>query len=97
MKAKTATSRLEVATLRLAAAIRYPHISAPGKTGTELGSYTEIVDFMRTYSPNPTDDFRELYRHLIITILVSNNDDHLKNHGFLYVGAESLSRTKNSP
>lgn len=24
---------------------------------------------------------------LIFTILVSNKDDHLKNHGFLYVGA----------
>jgi len=32
-------------------------------------------------------DFRELYRRLIFTILVSNKDDHLKNHGFLYVGA----------
>ncbi|WP_455874388.1 HipA domain-containing protein [Rhizobium yanglingense] len=24
---------------------------------------------------------------LSLTILVSNEDDHLKNHGFLYVGA----------
>jgi len=29
----------------------------------------------------------ESYRRLIFTILVSNKDDHLKNHGFLYVGA----------
>jgi serine/threonine-protein kinase HipA len=42
---------------------------------------------MRSYSPNPWEDFRELYRRLIFTILVSNKDDHLKNHGFLYVGA----------
>ncbi|MEO4001960.1 HipA domain-containing protein [Mesorhizobium sp. CAU 1732] len=42
---------------------------------------------MRAYSPDPSDDFRELYRRLIFTILVSNKDDHLKNHGFLYVGA----------
>ena len=61
--------------------------TALGKTGVELGSYTEIVDFMRAYSPDPSDDFRELYRRLIFTILVSNKDDHLKNHGFLYVGA----------
>ncbi|MFD1703529.1 type II toxin-antitoxin system HipA family toxin [Methylopila henanensis] len=112
--------RVEVATLRLAAACgirapearleladtpfpvaliqrfdrrgaaRIPYISARtalGKTGGELGSYTEIVDFMRAYSPDPSDDFRELYRRLIFTILVSNKDDHLKNHGFLYVGA----------
>lgn len=71
-------------------ASRIPYISARtalGKTGVELGSYTEIVDFMRSYSPDPSDDFRELYRRLIFTILVSNKDDHLKNHGFLYVGA----------
>lgn len=42
---------------------------------------------MRSYSSDPTADFRELYRRLIFTILVSNKDDHLKNHGFLYVGA----------
>lgn len=69
---------------------RIPYISARtalGKTGVELGSYTEIVDFMRSYSPDPSGDFRELYRRLIFTILVSNKDDHLKNHGFLYVGA----------
>ncbi len=69
---------------------RIPYISARtalGKTGTELGSYTEIVDFMRAHAADPQADFRELYRRLIFTILVSNKDDHLKNHGFLYVGA----------
>ena len=69
---------------------RIPYISARtalGKTGTELGSYTEIVDFMRVHAADPVADFRELYLRLIFTILVSNKDDHLKNHGFLYVGA----------
>lgn len=68
---------------------RIPYISARtalGKTGTEYGSYTEIIDFMRGHSANPQADFEELYRRLIFTILVSNKDDHLKNHGFLYVG-----------
>lgn len=68
---------------------RIPYISARtalGKTGTELGSYTEIVDFMRGYAADPRADFRELFLRLIFTILVSNKDDHLKNHGFLYVG-----------
>lgn len=69
---------------------RIPYISARtalGKTGTELGSYTEIVDFMRTAAATPKEDFLELYQRLIFTILVSNKDDHLKNHGFLYVGS----------
>ena len=70
---------------------RIPYISARtalGKTGVELGSYTEIADFIRQAGPNPAEDFLELYRRLIFTILVSNKDDHLKNHGFLYVGAD---------
>ncbi|MEZ5680947.1 MAG: HipA domain-containing protein [Erythrobacter sp.] len=68
---------------------RIPYISARtalGKTGTEYGSYTEIVDFMRGHSADPQADFEELFRRLIFTVLVSNKDDHLKNHGFLYVG-----------
>lgn len=69
---------------------RIPYISARtalGRTGAELGSYTEIVDFMRTNAADPQADFHELFLRLIFTILVSNKDDHLKNHGFLYVGA----------
>ena len=69
---------------------RIPYISARtalGKTGIELGSYTEIVDFMRTAAADPKVDFEELYRRMVFTILVSNKDDHLKNHGFLYVGS----------
>jgi serine/threonine-protein kinase HipA len=68
---------------------RTPYISARtalGKTGAELGAYTEIIDFIREWSAQPRDDFRELYRRLAFTVLVSNKDDHLKNHGFLYVG-----------
>jgi serine/threonine-protein kinase HipA len=69
---------------------RIPYISARTaliKTGNELGSYTEIVDFISAYSADPVDDCRELFKRLVFTILVSNKDDHLKNHGFLYVGA----------
>ncbi len=67
---------------------RIPYISARtalGKIGTELGSYTEIVDFMQAYAADPQSDFRELFLRLVFTILVSNKDDHLKSHGFLYV------------
>lgn len=42
---------------------------------------------MRTAAPDPQVDFEELYRRMVFTILVSNKDDHLKNHGFLYVGS----------
>ncbi len=97
---RTPENRLELAATRFPVALiqrfdrrgaaRIPYISARtalGRPGTTPGSYTEIIDFMRSYSPNPLDEFREFYRRLIFTILVSNKDDHLKNHGFLYVGA----------
>ena len=31
-------------------------------------------------------DLRELFRRIIFNVLVSNTDDHLRNHGFLYAG-----------
>lgn len=42
---------------------------------------------MRANAADPKADFRELFLRLVFTILVSNKDDHLKNHGFLYVGS----------
>lgn len=97
---RTPTTRLELADTPFPVALiqrfdrrgraRIPYISARtalGKNGLELGSYTEIIDFIRAYAADPLADFRELYLRLIFTILVSNKDDHLKNHGFLYVSA----------
>lgn len=98
---RTPTARLELADTQFPVALiqrfdrrgtaRIPYISARtalGKTGTELGSYTEIVDFIRLHAADAKSDFIEIYQRLIFTILVSNKDDHLKNHGFLYVGRD---------
>lgn len=41
---------------------------------------------MRAHGHDPKAQLTELYRRLLFTILVSNNDDHLKNHGLLHVG-----------
>ena len=68
---------------------RVPYISARtalGKGGTEAGSYTEIAEFIRAWSAKPVEDLREIFLRLVFTILVSNKDDHLKNHGFVYAG-----------
>jgi len=32
------------------------------------------------------DDLRELFRRVVFNVLISNTDDHLRNHGFLYAG-----------
>jgi serine/threonine-protein kinase HipA len=71
-------------------ATRIPYISARtalGNTGGGAGFLPRSSISCGPIHPTPMEDFRELYRRLIFTILVSNKDDHLKNHGFLYVGA----------
>jgi len=68
---------------------RIPYISAWTALDWQTarpGSYTEIADAIRQISSNPREDLVELWQRIVFTILVSNTDDHLKNHGFLYAG-----------
>ena len=41
---------------------------------------------MVAHCAEPEQQLHELYRRILFNILVSNNDDHLQNHGFLYAG-----------
>ncbi len=43
---------------------------------------------IRQISSKPVEDLHELWRRIVFTILVSNKDDHLKNHGFIYAGGD---------
>ncbi|MCP9490148.1 MAG: type II toxin-antitoxin system HipA family toxin [Solirubrobacteraceae bacterium MAG38_C4-C5] len=49
----------------------------------DQGSYTDIALVIEEQSPHATDDLRELWRRIAFSILISNTDDHLRNHGFL--------------
>lgn len=65
---------------------RIPFISAASLLGLapgEPGSYTMIADAIRQFGDDVTSDLRELWRRLIFSLLASNCDDHLRNHGFL--------------
>ena len=60
-----------------------------GDTANEGGFYSDLADVMRAYcggEESVVAELRELHRRILFTILVSNEDDHLKNHGFLYAG-----------
>jgi serine/threonine-protein kinase HipA len=46
-------------------------------------SYLEIAEVIEAQSPNARDDLRELWRRIALSVLISNTDDHLRNHGFL--------------
>ncbi len=67
---------------------RIPYLSAQsllGRHEAQGGYYTDILDGIAAHGVDPDRQMEELHNRLMFTILVSNNDDHLKNHGFLYV------------
>jgi len=70
---------------------RIPFLSAMSMLGSkdlETRSYLEIVDALRQHGAAPKADMEALWRRLVFNILISNTDDHLRNHGFLYSGQE---------
>ena len=68
---------------------RIPYLSGQSFLGRERASgafYTDLADQMRAHCAHCRVELEELHSRIMFTILVSNNDDHLKNHGFLYAG-----------
>jgi serine/threonine-protein kinase HipA len=53
----------------------------------EAHSYLEFVDVLRQYGAAPKEEMRVLWRRIVFSILISNTDDHLRNHGFLWTGS----------
>lgn len=49
----------------------------------EEHSYLEIVDVLRQIGEMPDTDARQLWRRMVFNVLLSNTDDHLRNHAFL--------------
>lgn len=49
----------------------------------ERRSYLEIAEALAQFGSASSVDNSQLFRRIIFSILVSNTDDHLRNHGFL--------------
>jgi len=68
---------------------RLMYVSAATMLGVEAEAgehaYTEIVDALRAHGAAPQADTEELWRRIAFSILITNVDDHLRNHGFLHV------------
>ena len=66
---------------------RVPFLSAMAMLGAqdgEDGSYPEMVDALGRCGARATEDAHALYRRVVFNVMVSNVDDHLRNHGFLW-------------
>ena len=69
--------------------LRIPFLSAMSMldaNDNEPRSYLEFVDVLRQHGAAPKEDMHALWRRIVFSILISNTDDHLRNHGFLWAG-----------
>lgn len=72
-----------------AGVVRIPFLSAMSMLGArdgERGSYPELVDALTRHGAQGRKDAHALYRRVAFNVLISNVDDHLRNHGFLWTG-----------
>lgn len=49
-------------------------------------SYADLAAVLRQYGTKVRTDLHELFGRMVFNILVTNDDDHLRNHGFLHDG-----------
>lgn len=49
----------------------------------ETPSYLDIVEFIQFSGIQIEEDLHQLWRRMVFNILISNTDDHLRNHGFI--------------
>ena len=65
---------------------RLPFLSAAslvGATERDGASYLAIAEAIRRFGDDVHAELNQLWRRMVFSLLVSNCDDHLRNHGFL--------------
>ena len=55
-----------------------------GDDATSGASYLELVEFILRMGARVEQDLEQLWRRIVFNICVSNVDDHLRNHGFIF-------------
>ncbi len=58
-------------------------------TDGDQRSYLDIAEVIEEHSLHATADLQQLWRRMVFTVLISNTDDHLRNHAFLHTGGDS--------
>lgn len=55
-----------------------------GDGADEGVSYLDLAQTIQQNSTQPKKDLEELWKRIVFSIAVTNTDDHLRNHGFLF-------------
>lgn len=69
---------------------RIPFLSALSMMAMKdgvTGSYPEMIEALNPHAANLKADSAQLYRRIVFNVLISNVDDHLRNHGFLWLNS----------
>lgn len=67
---------------------RIPFVSAMTMFNASDGesgeySYLDLAEVIRKQCRNVAGDLREMWSRILFSVLISNTDDHLRNHGFI--------------
>jgi serine/threonine-protein kinase HipA len=54
-----------------------------GDDASTGASYLELAEVLIQHGARTADDLRELWSRIVFNMMVSNTDDHLRNHGFI--------------
>ena len=55
-----------------------------GASAADGTSYLDIAAFVKSYGAQPRQDLVELWKRIVFNMAVSNTDDHLRNHAFIF-------------
>ncbi len=54
-----------------------------GASAADGVGYLDLVSFIKSNGASPKKDLIELWKRMVFNMVVSNTDDHLRNHGFI--------------
>lgn len=55
-----------------------------GASAEDGTSYLDIASFIKAHGANPKADLLELWKRIVFNMAVTNADDHLRNHAFIF-------------
>lgn len=58
-------------------------VKKDGASAADGSSYLDIAAFIKSYGAQPKKDLIELWKRIMFNMVVTNTDDHLRNHAFI--------------